>query len=292
MGPLFLAKGFYFAMKRNFLLFFLLAVYGAAGAQELYPYSEPASNMPSHSLSVKNTSMFQKGVHSGAKRLQRHMPELMFGLSKKWMVHAGTSFSDMHMQTVRWEGVRAYAKYRFLSTDAVHEHFRMALFGGAAYSRNPLVHNEISLMTGEQSGAQAGLIATQLWNKVALSATGSYNEVLSRERWEKSYADLYAYRSFNYSVSAGYLLLPFSYTNYNQTNVNLYTELLGSRNIGFRAEKFFVDLAPSVQAVFRSTAKLSIGYRFQLGSDVYRLSKNSVIVSFEYIFLNALKTRH
>lgn len=275
-------------------LLLVTALLGAplfAQTQELYPYSEPASNMPAHSIAVKNLSMFQKGVHSGDKILQRHMPEVMLGLNKNWMVHAGANFSNMHAQKFGWEGARLYAKYRFLSNDDVHTHFRMALFGLAGYSRNHLDHNEINLMMGEQSGVQGGLIATQLWNKFALSATAGWNEVLNKERWDKTNLGRYAGQSINYSLSAGYLLLPFEYKSYNQTNINLYAELLGSRNINFNREKYFVDLAPSVQAIFNSAAKLNVGYRFQLGSDIYRLSTNSWMVSFEYIFLNALKRK-
>jgi hypothetical protein len=220
------------------------------------------------------------------------MQDVMFGLNKKWMVHVGTNFSNMHEPHFIWEGARLYAKYRFLSNDDIHKHFRMALFGTTAYSRNHLDHNEINLMMGEQSGVQGGLIATQLYNRVALSATGSWNEVLSEKRGNKMYEQQYAFRSINYSLSAGFLLLPFEYKDYDQTNINIYAELLGSRNIGFSREKFFVDVAPSVQAIFKSTAKINVGYRFQLSSDIYRLSKNSWMINFEYIFLNALKKGH
>jgi hypothetical protein len=86
-------------------------------------------------------------------------------------------------------------------------------------------------------------------------------------------------------------MLPVEYKDYSQTNLNLYVELLGGRNINFPDEKYFVDLAPAVQAIFNSTAKLSAGYRFQLSSDIYRLTKNSFMVSFEYLFLNALRKK-
>ncbi len=277
---------------KSVLLLILLAAFYSANALELYPYSEPASNMPARSVSVKNSSMFHKGVHTGSKILQRHMPEVMFGLNKNWMVHIGTNFSNMHDEKFIWEGARLYAKYRFVSKDDVHKHFRMAVFGAAAYSRNHLDHNEINLMMGEQSGVQGGVIATQLWNRFAISATGSWNEVLSGDRWDKIYPQgRFASHSINYSISAGFLLLPLEYRDYNQTNINLYAELLGSRNINFPREKYFVDLAPSIQAIFSSTAKLNVGRRFQLGSDIYRLTKDSWMISFEYIFLNALKKK-
>lgn len=277
-------------MKKLFVSIAIVTSFLIGNGQELYPYSEPASNMPSKSISVKNSSIFHRDIHSD-RVVQRHMPELMFGLNKDWMVHIGTNFSNMHQPKMIWEGGRVYAKYRFLSNDDVHKHFRMAIFGAAAYSLNHLDHNEINLMMGEQSGVQAGLIATQLWNKFALSASGSWNEVLTKDRWDKCFEGRYAGRAINYSLSAGFLLLPFEYKDYNQTNINLYVELLGSRNIQFPQEKYYVDLAPSIQAIFNSTAKLNLGYRFQLSSDIYRLTKNSVMVSFEYIFLNALRRK-
>lgn len=148
----------------------------------------------------------------------------------------------------------------FFSIDDVHKHFRMAAFGAATYSRNELDHNEINLMQGDQSGVQAGLVATQLSNKLAFSATGSWNEVLDKKRSSKTYDGIYAFRALNYSLSAGFLLFPLEYTDYDQTNVNLYAELLGSRNINFASERYYVDLAPSVQFIFKSTSKLNLGY--------------------------------
>jgi hypothetical protein len=288
--PAFRRNGFYsFDMRRTLLSCFLLVNVAGFG-QELYPYSEPASNMPAKSLSVKNTVMLQNNTGEN-KLMQRYMPEIMFGLSKDWMVHASTGVSNMHQSALIWEGARLYAKYRFLSNDGVHKHFRMAAFGLASYSRNKPEYDEINLMMGEQSGLQAGLIATQLWNKFALSATAGWNEVLNEKRGDKTHAGQCAFQSLNYSLSGGYLLLPFEYKDYNQTNLNVYLELLGGRNINFDREKYYVDLAPSVQAIFNSTAKLNLGYRFQLRSDINRLMKNSFLVSFEYLFLNALKRK-
>lgn len=216
------------------------------------------------------------------------MPEVMIGLNNKWMFHAGFSVSDMHEQAFIFESVRLYGKYRFLSVDEVHKHFRMAAFGAASYSRNHMDHNEINLM-GDQSGVQVGLIATQLWNKLAISGTGSWSEVLDKERWYKQPTKAYSFSAVNYALSAGYLLFPVNYKSYDQTNVNLYAELLGSRNV--KQDSSFIDLAPSLQFIFKSTSKLNIGYRFQLEGDIYRLAEKSFMVSYEHIFLNALRKK-
>ena len=274
---------------RSFLLIILLITAVISRGQELYPYTEPASNMPARSMSLKLSGMFGKGVHGNGIE-QRYSPEVMFGLSKKWMVHAGVTFSNMYENFYYYESARVYAKYRFLSNDEVHEHFRMAAFAKAAYSRNRLQHNELNLM-GDHSGVQVGVIATQLWNKLAVSGTASLIEVFDKKRNDKTLPQQYAFESFIYSLSAGYLVLPVEYKDYNQTNLNLYAELLGGRNLDWKYEKYYLDLAPAIQLIFKSTSKLNLGYRFQLKSDIYRNMKDSWMISYEHIFLNALKKK-
>jgi len=272
-----------------FLLLILFVTAAISNAQELYPYTEPASNMPARSMSVKLSGMFGKGVH-GNRLEQRYSPEVMFGISKKWMLHAGFTFSNMYERFYYYESARIYAKYRFLSMDEVHKHFRMAAFATAAYSRNRLQHNELNLM-GDHSGVQVGVIATQLWNKLAVSGTASLVEVFDKKRNDKTVPQQYAFESLNYSLSAGFLVLPVDYKDYKQTNLNIYAELLGGRNLDWKYEKYYLDLAPAIQLIFNSTSKLNVGYRFQLKSDIYRNMKNSWMVSYEHIFLNALKKK-
>ena len=271
----------------KYYLIGLLFVSVSSNAQELYPFTEPASNMPAKSYSLKLSAMYGKGVHF-SRTAQRYIPEIMLGFNKKWMVHFNLTFSDMHQPKFYYESARVYSKYRFLSKDEVHKHFRMAAFASAAYSRNKLLHNELSLM-GDHSGIQYGVIATQLWNKFALSGSVSGIEVFDKTRWEKIYPQPYSYEALNYSLSAGFLVLPLNYTSYKQINLNIYTELLGGRNLDWKYEKYYLDLAPAMQLIFNSTSKLNMGYRFQLKSDIYRLMKTSFMISYERIFLNALR---
>jgi len=273
-------------MKRFLPALLILAALNTTG-QELFPYTEPASNMPAKSMSLKMSAMLGKGVH-GSGIDQRYSPEVMFGINKKWMLHAGLTLSNMYESFFYYESARIYAKYRFLSNDDVHKHFRMAAFATAAYSRNHLQHNELNLM-GDHSGVQAGLIATQLWNRLAVSGSASLIEVFDKKRDDKP--QQYAFQSLNYSLSAGYLVLPRVYKDYDQTNLNIYAELLGGQNLDWEYEKYYLDLAPSLQLIFKSTSKLNLGYRFQLKSDIYRNMKNSWMISYEYIFLNALKKK-
>ena len=279
MGATFRAK------KWTLLTWAVVGILPFISAQELYVFTEPASNMPSRSISAKISGKWLKGIHSNRLE-QRYMPEVMFGVHKNWMLHVGASFSDMYSNRTKWESAKLYAKYRVLSIDEVHRHFRVAAFAELSYSENPVFYDELSL-EGDQSGAQAGVILTQLWNKLAVSSTVSYVQVLTGK--PESSAANYPYQAVNYSVSGGYLLLPRAYTNFKQTNLNIYAEILGQRAVDLR--RYYVDFAPALQLIFNSNAKLNFGYRFQLTGNMHRMAEKSWLVSFERTFLNGLKRR-
>lgn len=275
-------------MKYVYSLILLLAGV-AVKAQELYVYSEPASNMPARSISAKLSTNLITGQAPYNRFMQRYTPEIMLGLNKNWMVHAGATFADMHTDNFRWESVYLYGKYRFFSSDDLHAHFRMAVFGEAAYSRSPFHFDELSFQ-GDKSGVQLGLIATQLWHKLAISGTVSHLQSLDGSRNDKTvYIPSRIYQAMNYSFSAGYLLLPFEYTDYRQTNLNLYAEFLAQQSLDRKAH--YIDFAPAVQLIFNSTTKLNLGYRFQLDGNMQRMATNSWLISVERAFLNALKKR-
>lgn len=274
-------------MKKLFFpAVFFLAI--EAGGQELYVFTEPASNMPTRSISIRLKSEFMGPQPWHNRSMQRLMPEVMFGLSKKWMLHTGTSFGNMHTNNFAWESVYSYIKYRFLSKDEIHQHFRMAAFVEAAYTTSPFHQDEVNL-EGDKSGVQFGVIATQLWHKFALSGTVSHTQVLDESRKSKNvtYVPSRIYQVMNYSLSAGYLLLPKEYTDYKQLNVNVYTEFLAQQSLDRKA--YYIDMAPAVQLIFNSNTKLNVGYRFQLDGTMQRMAKTSWLISLERTFLNALK---
>ena len=256
--------------------------------QELYVFTEPASNMPVSSLMVKYEAKLLKGYHSQNTE-QRHSLETHFGLSKKWMIEVGATMSDMYSSSLQFESLNFYTKYRFYSNDEVHRHFRAAAFLEGSYSRNEPFYDEISF-DGDQSGLRAGVILTQLLHKLALSSTLSMSQVIHETRFDKtSAADAYPWQAFNYTLSAGYLLFPRNYNSFKQTNFNLYVELLGSRALDKSLS--YLDLAPAVQFIFNSNAKLNAGYRFQLNGNMTRMAKQSWLITLEITFLNALKRK-
>ena len=270
--------------KLVFLVVFFVSL--KTSAQELFVFSEPASNMPAHSVSFKLTDHFILNDPDGGLT-NRITPQVMFGFSKKLMVHLGGTFSNMHTSNLRPESVSIYAKYRFLSEDEIHKHFRMAVFADASITNAPFHYDEINLM-GDKNGVEAGIIATQLWNKFALSATVSHTQVLDPSRNNKViYVPERLYQSMNYSLSGGLLVLPKEYTDYKQTNLNLYTEILAEQSLD--KNKYCIDLAPAVQLIFNSNSKLNVGYRFQVSGNMSRMSNSSWLVSFERTFLNALR---
>lgn len=271
-------------MRRILIAFCLLATMQGK-AQELFVFSEPASNMPARSMAVKYGGKLVESKHTNRKET-RHNTELQLGFNKNLMVHASTGFSDMYSTNMRWESARLYAKYRFFSADAVHKHFRMAAFVEGSKSRNELHYDELSL-EGDQSGVQTGVIFTQLWHKLAVSSTIGYLKVLKND--SKTSPQLYPLQAANYSLSAGYLLFPRTYKSYRQTNFNIYAELLGQQTLDKR--RFFVDFAPAIQFIFNSTTKLNAGHRFQLNGNMNRMANQSWMLSVEHTFLNALKKK-
>lgn len=274
-------------MKTGIITICCLFLLQKLTGQELYVFAEPASSIPARSLSVKTKDHFVSSDNIYDRFSNRLMPQVMYGISKKLMVRAGISIANMHTADTRYESFSVYTKYRFLSKDDLHKHFRMAVFAEASKTRVPFHYDEISMM-GDKSGIEAGIIATQLWHKFALSGTISHTQVLDKSRNNKVlYIPERNYQSVNFSLSGGYLLFPKEYTSYKQTNLNLYLELLGQQTLD--RSTYYFDMAPAIQLIFTSNTKLNFGYRFQLGSNMNRMADNSFLVSFERTFLNAFR---
>ncbi len=263
------------------ILTLLVLLAGKVNSQELYVFTEPASNMPAKSIGIRitNEGQFVPNFNS------RTMPEVMVGFNKNLMAHVQGFFSDMDGR-YKFEGASIYAKYRFFSVDDLKSHFRIAAFG--RYSRsNRSAHSEDVNLEGDNSGAQAGLIFTQLLHKLALSANVSYSKVIpGRPVYEQH--GFRADQMIGYSLSSGYLLLPFTYKDYNQPNLNLYIELLGKTNP--MSGNNYLDLAPAIQVVLNSRTRVDLGYRFQVrGNMDGRYFKNMYLVRMEFNFFNVLK---
>ena len=256
-----------------------MIVYSFGYSQELYVSTEPASTMPAGAVSIKAKAKWVDRAE-GDGMMQRYSPEVLLGISKKFMLHGAVSFSDMYSSRLRWEGIRMYGQYRFYSKAQLHKHFRMAVFGAAAATWNQRMYDEISL-EGDQSGAQLGVIFTQLVNRTAISFSGSYVQTVDRKKYEG-----FSSQAINYTLSAGYLVLPKIYISFKQTNLNLYAELIAHQLP--QSKRYFIDLAPALQFIFHSTLKCNIGYRFEVSGDINRMGSRGWMISLEKTWLNAL----
>jgi hypothetical protein len=297
---------------KSFFTLILIVLINDASAQELYVFTEPASNMAAKSIGARLLYKQFKMTHDNKFSSYRIEPELMFGVNKNLMVHINGYASNMFQSNLKIEGASLYAKYRFFSKDDVHSHFRLAAYGKIAAVNNPttlttsalhaaddgnggvayhdLIHTTINYeidIDGTNSGIATGIIATKLVNKFAVSGSVGYLYRLNNLNGKREV--IVPWRAVNYSISAGYLLLPKEYTSYKQTNVNLYTEFLGAST--WDNKKYFIDIAPAVQFIINSIARVDLGYRTQLSGNTQRMANSSFLIRVEYNFLNAFSRK-
>lgn len=152
-------------MKRRIYLLLLAAMlmaHGSTSAQELFVFTEPASNMPAHSLGLRVSNWLMHERNTG--NINYHLiPEAMWGVNKNLMLHA-EGFISNRTNGLGLEGAGVYAKYRIYSNDALYKHFRAALYGRVAYN-NSDIHMEEIETNGHNSGMELGLITTQLLHR-------------------------------------------------------------------------------------------------------------------------------
>lgn len=266
---------------RKILFIAMLLVSLNSIAQELFVFTEPASNMAAKSLGLRlNNYVSALKYSSGINYLL--VPEIMLGASKKVMVHGDAFFSN-RSNGLHADGGSIYSKYRFLSKDDVQTHFRMAAFGRFSFNNSNISQQEINLY-GYNSGFEAGVIATQLLHKIALSSGLSFIKAIDNGN-NKYPCGSKESKALTYTLSAGKLMLPKDYKDYRQTNLNLMLEFLSQYNVG--SGKYYIDAAPSVQFIFNSQSRIDFGYRKQLSSTLSRTASDVFFIRLEYNFFNA-----
>jgi hypothetical protein len=268
---------------KKYVLFLLLSTSLQINAQELFVMTEPASNMPTGSIGVRamNSFMYEK---DGTPNYHI-MPEIMWGASAKWMFHLQSFHSNRSTGGLKTEGGSLYAKYRFFSSDDLHKHFRMALYGRYSKNRADIHQEEIETM-GHNTGYELGFVATKLVNKVAVSSSFSFEKALDNMPNYK-FPTTQSNHCTNYTLSIGKLMYPKKYTNFKQTNINLMCEFLGQTLN--QNGKSNLDIVPSVQFIIHSQARIDLAYRKELYSSMTRTAPNGFMVKFEYTFFNITK---
>ena len=269
-------------MKRIFVAATLLILFPRAHAQELFVYTEPASNMPAHTIGLRASNWLMNEEASG--RINYHLiPEVMWGINKHLMVHAEGFISNRNGGLAP-EGMGLYAKYRFYSRDTLYRHFRAAAFGRIT-SNNAPIHQEEIMTNGHNSGVTLGIIATQLLHRQAISATLSYERAMDNFGGNE-YPESQSRDAMNLALSTGRLFHPKRYTDYKQVNINGMVEVLAQQLLG--SGKAYIDIAPAVQFIFNSQTRVDIGYRHQLYGNMERTAPNSLLLRVEHVLFDVL----
>ncbi|MBL1410454.1 hypothetical protein [Sphingobacterium faecale] len=267
----------------KYIVIFICLLSGSyVAAQELFVVTEPASNAPAGSLSVRvGQSLMKNDLEDDY--MYALSPEITWGINKNLMVRA-SSYLDNSVDRLDLAGASAYAKYRFYSLDDLQSHFRMAAFGRYSWNKNPIQQDAIDLM-GKNSGFEVGLVATQLIKKVALSTNLSYARALDNK--DNHFPELQGAHALNYTFSVGRLMYPKRYVSYKQTNINAMLELVGQTIT--KNGRSYMDIVPAVQFIINSQARIDLAYQKQLYGSVYRPVKDGVFLKLEYTFFNVTR---
>jgi hypothetical protein len=265
----------------RFVILFLMVA--QMQAQELFVVTDPASNVPANSLSVRvSQSVFEQQFENGFN--YHLMPEVTYGLNKNLMIRASAFLSNRNNQFAA-EGAGLYAKYRFFSTDDLNSHFRLAAFGRYSFNNSDIHQDQIEIM-GQNTGFETGLVATKLIKKVAISSSLSFEKAFDNQPNYPFPSEL-GNSATNYSLSFGKLMYPKKYTSFKQTNINFMVEFVG-QTINENG-KSYLDVVPAIQFIFNSQARLDLAYRRELMSSMMRAAPNGIYLNLEYNFFNIIK---
>lgn len=267
---------------RYLAIVYLLFISLNISAQELFVVTEPASNAPAGSIGIRVGQSFMKNQMDGGN-IYSLSPEVTWGINKNLMVRASTYFNDAS-SGLDYKGAGGYAKYRFFSVDDLQSHFRMAAFGRYSWNNSP-IHQEAIDMMGMNSGYEAGLVATQLIKKVALSSSVSYGQAYNNKN--NTFPDHLGKSAINYTFSAGRLMHPKKYTSFKQTNINTMLEFVGQTIT--ENGKSYMDVVPSIQFIINSQARVDLAYKKELYSSMNRLTSDGFFLKLEYTFFNVTK---
>jgi hypothetical protein len=268
---------------KKFLILISLFLIQEITAQELFVVTDPASNVPAGSLGVRmGQSLFKEQYKSGYN--YHLMPEVTWGINKNLMARTSAFVSNRSNQLVT-EGASFYTKYRFLSTDDLHSHFRMAAFGRYSFNNADIHQEQIEIM-GHNTGFETGIVATRLIKKVAISSSISFEKAFDNKpdhRFPASQSD----NATNYTLSIGRLMYPKKYTDFKQTNINTMVEFVG-QTLNENG-KSYLDVVPSIQFIINSQARIDVAYRQELYSSMLRSAPNGFYLNLEYTFFNVSK---
>lgn len=309
-------------MKLRIIIVCFLSAIIKLGAQELYPNSEPASIIPKNTIGIR---LMNEAYVSDNNVRSWHGAMFMYGLSSKLMFNAMFTTSNHHaknlpknfiqsdsnnLETVNaintsgsypylFESINFGFRYRFLNKDGDHKHLRMALYSNAVYSYRPHDEAEVSLM-GDNKAIGGGIISTVLINKLAVSFTGGMIKPFSYKDKNQNITLNYG-NAYNYSLSFGYLVYPSKYSNFKQTNINLYAEFLGKTystlrvmndqgkavyadNLNQFNKGNYIEVRPAIQFIIKSNLRVDCSTAFPIVNRSYIRKYPMYMLNIQYYF--------
>lgn len=229
------------ARKLLLSVFFLIGAF-LSFSQELFPHAEPASNVPKGVVGIR--LMYDRYKEQSSNRIKEsYHARIMYGITSKWTIMSTIGVSNHHYKAFPTdilpyffnhhlrtypaagyaiEGINVYSKYRFFTHDKYHQHIRLAVFAEGCKSFVAHDDAEPTLMT-DNSGYGGGIIATYLYEKLALSMTAGFIKPLVYKQDDINIVFKSGDASY-LELSAGYRILPIRYTSYSDINVNVYSE--------------------------------------------------------------------
>jgi len=304
--------------RKSILLFFLFIIASPSFfAQELFPLNEPASTIPKGVLGLRAIGETYREINQFRNQFSLRV---MYGVLPRLSVMATVGISNHHdknfptnlvshshngnqttyttgdfqrgvVYPYRSNGAYLFMKYRFISRDGSHRHFRMAAYAEGAYVQQAHDEAEPNLM-GDTKGYGAGLITTCLKNHFAISFTsgfiipGSYVGLSPDENGGPLIPTKINYgRALTYNLSMGYLLFPQVYKDYDQLNVNIYLELLGKAYEAAQVTQYgnisvpintpllekgnYMDIAPGLQCIIKSNLRIDVSVKLPMINKSY-----------------------
>ncbi len=258
-------------------------------AQELFINTEPASNMPMRSYSIR---LGEENFAKDRVFFTRTDLEFMYGFSSELMVDAMVHASNFY-GNYSFNNFGIYAKYRLHTNDGFKSHFRIAAYAQAAFGTQRNTFADVELAGGNR-GLETGLVFTVLKDHLALSSTLGVITLVPDVNFSQGII-FQKVANYDYSLSAGYLIYPAQYSNYKDLNINLYAELLGKYITYNKVETDMpgmimsehgtvLDLAIGPQFIINSISKIDLAIRSRLISGVEGFPTPSVLIRFEQMF--------
>ena len=267
---------------RNFLGFLGIMLCTLSYSQELYPHNEPASSVPKKVIGLR---IFDETYREYGTQRNMTAARILYGLTSKISVSASATISNHHATTLpsnlvshthvgnqtlyqtgtiqrglnypyRFNGFYFYAKYRFLTRDGQNKHFRMAAYGELSTVNAAHDETEPNLLD-DTKGYGGGFIATYLKNHFSVTLSsgaiipGKYEETVSDFSGGEQHTVIEYGKALKYNLSLGYLVYPKTYSNYNQTNINVYLELMGKSYESARVSQDDVAITPQTDLLLK-----------------------------------------